>query len=127
MTLPTLGDGGLTLPTLGDGGLTLPTPPSGLDAGIDDPNVPTVPTSPGSSSGSTTPTSGDDTGSTASGSAGVTASANANVGDAGLDAETAIAADGGCSTGGHGSGVTFLGVLGAAFAFVAARRRRTAG
>ena len=111
----------LTLP-FGDAGTVIP----GVDAGL--------PSSSSSSSGGSTgddPTSPSDgaassSSSSSSGSTATSTSASASVGDAGLDADTAVAADGGCSTGGHGSGVTFLGVLGAAFAFTAARRRRTA-
>lgn len=122
--------------SLPDAGVTFPTLPNlpVLDAGA--PVVPTIPSAPGSSSGGTNPDDADGSGSggggsssgngatSGSASAAAGASASAQYGDAGLDADAAIAADGGCSTGGHGSGVTFLGVLGAAFAFAAARRRR---
>lgn len=118
------------------GAVTIPTLPNlpVVDAG--GPDVPTIPSAPGSSSGGTSPDGTSSDGSSGggsssgngatSGSASVAAgaSAGAQLGDAGLDADVAVAADGGCSTGGHGSGVTFLGVLGAAFAFAAARRRR---
>lgn len=117
--------------SLPDAGISFPTLPNlPVDGGM----LPTIPSAPGSSSGGAAPdgTDGSGGGGSSSGngatpdSAGASAavSAGASVGDAGLDADVALAADGGCSTGGHGSGVTFLGVLGAAFAFAAARRRR---
>ena len=120
--------------SLPDAGVTFPSLPNlpPVDGGV----RPSIPSVPGSSSGGTTPDGTDGSGAGGGGSssgngatsggasAAVGASASAQLGDAGLDADAAIAADGGCSTGGHGSGVTFLGVLGAAFAFAAARRRR---
>ena len=110
--------------------LTLPLPDGGVVAPITDPSLSSSSSSSGGTSGDDAGAASDDSTTSSSSSSGsstaVATSASATDGDAGSDAETAAAADGGCSTGGHGSGVTFLGVLGAAFAFTAARRRRVA-